>query len=178
MKMGFINSGAFWGIIIILIGVSMVLRYVFNIHFPIFRIVIACLLIFWGLRMLMGSIGSNRYYYENSTVFSNSRHSYNRSNNSYNVVFGRGELDLRNVKVEKNQRIQVNSVFGSYIIKIDDSIPIKIISNVAFGNIRTPDDTDNAFGKYTYRSSGLNEDAPFILIDANVVFGDLKVIKD
>jgi predicted membrane protein len=178
MKMGFINSGAFWGIIIILIGVSMVLRYVFNIHFPLFRIVIACLLIFWGLRMLMGSFGNSRYYNYNSTIFSNSRHHYDRSDNSYNVVFGRGELDLRNVKVDKNQKIQVNSVFGSYTIRIDDSIPVKIISNVAFGNIQTPDDRDNAFGKYTYRSSNLNEDSPYILIDANVVFGDLKVLKD
>jgi hypothetical protein len=178
MKMGFINSSAFWGIIIILIGVSMVMRYVFNIHFPIFRIVIACLLIFWGLRMLMGSFGGGRYYYESSTIFSNSRHIYNKSNNSYNVVFGRGELDLRNVKVDKNQKIEVNSVFGSYTIRIDDSIPVKIISNVAFGSIKTPDDNDNSFGKYTYRSNNLTEDSPYILIDANVVFGDLRVIKE
>jgi len=178
MKMGFINSGAFWGIIIILLGVSMVLRYVFNIHFPIFRIVFACFLIFWGVKMLMGSFGYSKYYNYNSTVFSESRHHYNKSDNSYNVVFGRGQLDLRNVKVEKNQRIEVNSVFGSYVIFINDSVPVKIISTVAFGNISTPDDNQDSFGKHSYQSSNFSDESPHILIDANVVFGDLKVIKD
>ncbi len=178
MKMGFINSGAFWGVIVILLGVSMVLRYVFNIHFPIFRIIFACLLIFWGVRMLMGSFGYNRYNNYNSSVFSNSKHNYDKSNDSYNVVFGRGELDLRNVIVEKNQRIQVNSVFGSYIIKINDSVPVKIISNVAFGNIQTPDDNNTSFGKYSFQSSNFSDSSPHIIIDANVVFGDLKVFRE
>jgi predicted membrane protein len=176
MKMGFINSGAFWGIIIILIGVSMVMRYVFNIHFPIFRIVFAFLLIFWGVRMLMGSFGISGF--QNSVVFSEANYKFDGKTDEYSVVFGKGVLDLRNTVVDKNQKIRVNSVFGSYIIRINDSIPVMIISNVAFGSIQTPDDNDSSFGKYTFRSSNYNENSPHITVDANVVFGSLKVSRE
>lgn len=174
--MGFINSGAFWGIIIILVGVSMVMRYVFNIHFPIFRLVFSLLLIFWGVRMFMGSVGISRF--QNSVVFSEANYKFDGKSDDYSVVFGKGVLDLRNTVVDKNQTISVSSVFGSYIIRINDSIPVMIISNVAFGSIQTPDDNDSSFGKYTFRSSNYNENSPHITINASVAFGSLKVQKD
>ena len=125
--------------------------------------------------MLLGSVGISN---QNAAVFSDSNYKFDGKTNEYSVVFGKGVLDLRNSFVDKNQKISVNSVFGSYIIRINDSIPVIIISNVAFGSIKTPDDNDSSFGKYTFKSSNYNENSPHIIVDANVVFGSLKVSRE
>ena len=54
MKMG---AGIFWGIILILIGLGIVIRVVFNIDFPVFKFLVAIFFIFLGLRMMFGSFG-------------------------------------------------------------------------------------------------------------------------
>ncbi|MEI6817050.1 MAG: LiaF domain-containing protein [Bacteroidota bacterium] len=176
MKMGFINSGAFWGVIIILLGVSMVLRYVFNIHLPVFRVCFAFFLIFIGVRMLMGTFGGGGR--SNTIVFSDGNYKYSKSQSEYNVVFGEGNLDLRNVTVSETETIHINNVFGNYTIRINDSVPVMVKSSVVFGEVQTPDDNNNSFGKNSYRSANYSDAVPHIIIDANVVFGDLKVIKE
>ncbi len=48
--MGFLFSDIFWGIVLILTGVSIILQLVFKINIPVFPIVIAFLLIYAGIR--------------------------------------------------------------------------------------------------------------------------------
>ena len=85
-----IFSGAFWGIVLILTGILIIIKYLFNIQIPVFRILIAALFIYLGIRMLMGNYGFGHWRnYGNSSAFTNNEFTYSPNQNNYNCVFGR-----------------------------------------------------------------------------------------
>ena len=45
MKMGFLFSGVFWGGVLVLLGISIIIKVVFHIDIPVFRVVVALVLI-------------------------------------------------------------------------------------------------------------------------------------
>ena len=59
MKMEFLASGVFWGSVIILFGVSIILNAVFGISIPVFRVVLALILIYFGIKILAGGAFHN-----------------------------------------------------------------------------------------------------------------------
>ena len=52
MRMGI---GLFIGILIILLGLSIIINVIFHIHIPIFKILFGLFLIFIGLKIIFGS---------------------------------------------------------------------------------------------------------------------------
>mgnify|MGYP003990967287 FL=1 len=52
--MPFLFSGLFWGVMLVLFGASMILRAVFNLDIPIFRIIFALVIIYFGVKLLLG----------------------------------------------------------------------------------------------------------------------------
>jgi hypothetical protein len=52
MKMATFH-GLFWGIALIILGIGLMARFIYNIHFPWFRILIAFVLIYAGLWLLL-----------------------------------------------------------------------------------------------------------------------------
>ena len=55
--MSFLSTAAFWGVIIVLIGLSIILREVFHVNIPFVRIIFGVLLIYWGVKII-----SNGFY--------------------------------------------------------------------------------------------------------------------
>lgn len=172
MKMGICN-GAFWGIILILIGVGLLLKYVFNINFPVIRTVFALLILYIGVRMLIGGWCKNTC--TNDTIFSESSSTYTVGQKEYNTVFSKGRLDLSSMQLNENTTIEVKVVFSDYEIKINPDLNYRIQSNTVFGNTSMPDNTNNSFGKFEFRGKSFNMGLPVLTINTNVVFGNLKV---
>jgi hypothetical protein len=52
VKRGILMSGVFWGSVLILLGLSVIIEHVFHINIPVFKMVFACLLIYLGIRLL------------------------------------------------------------------------------------------------------------------------------
>lgn len=52
--MNFLSSGLFWGLILVLLGLSVILKSVFHINIPLIKILLAILLIYWGITLLIG----------------------------------------------------------------------------------------------------------------------------
>lgn len=50
--MKYLKKGTFWGIILILLGISIILKGAFNIYLPVIRILFGCILIYWGGELL------------------------------------------------------------------------------------------------------------------------------
>jgi len=50
------GAGLFWGLILILIGIGIVIRVVFNIDFPVVKFLIAFFFIFIGIKILGGTV--------------------------------------------------------------------------------------------------------------------------
>mgnify|MGYP000858950611 CR=1 FL=1 len=177
--MDFLFSKLFWGTIVILIGLSIIINAVFKIDFPFFRVVISIIIIFFGLRMLLGSFGvSTKNLNQNEVVFSQA--SANPSElelkNEYSVVFGNQTIDMRSVNLEEDKEIEFNAVFGKQIIMLPKDLNVRVKASAVFGNARLPDDRQVAFGDMTYQEKSA-EGMPILYVEANVVFGQVRFIR-
>ena len=171
--MSFISSAVFWGAIIILFGLSIILREVFHIHIPFVKIIFGFILIYWGVKMIAGGFG--RTWNHNSAVFSESKMYDDGTQKEYNIIFGSGTIDLFKIENTGNRKIEINVVFGNGILILNDSIPTKVEMSSVFGSAEAPDKSVNALGKTNYMTSTYKEGEPFVFIDAKVVLGKLEV---
>ena len=173
------SMGTFWGILLILIGLSLVIKVVFNIDFPLFKILFALFLIYMGIKIITGNFKFFNFKAgKNDVVFSevNFREPF-VDGKEYNIVFGKGTLDLRNVNLNDSTslHIKLNSVFSGTEILTSEQIPVRISTEGAFCGIHYPDGNSSAFGRSEYVSHPVDTTGKCIVIDANVVFGGLHV---
>ena len=171
------------GIILILLGASALIKVVFNVDFPVLKIGFAALFIYIGIRIITGGTveffgGKND---ENSVFFGERTISSIEDGKEYNIIFGGAIYDLKNVNMEpgKNTRIKINTVFGGCKLLLNKNLPVKINSNTVFGGTSMPNGNNSAFGEAEYKSDSFAPDSSaHLFIEANTVFGGLKVIKE
>ncbi|MBN2212927.1 MAG: hypothetical protein JW723_01670 [Bacteroidales bacterium] len=172
-----INPGIFWGLILVIIGVSIILRIVFNIN--LFRVLIAVLLIITGVMLLFGSKGIFRFRSAgNQNIFGDRIvHESPRDNTEYNVIFGKTVYDFRDFQFieDKTVRARIHTIFGSSYIRINDNIPVKIKIDAAFSGATTPDGNTIVFGTSYYNTPSFRESEKHLYIEAEVVFGHLQL---
>ena len=169
--MSFVSSGLFWGAIVVLIGLTIILNGVMGIRIPIIRIVFGLLLIYWGVSMLAGA----RFGRGSTAVFSDSEIKAT-SAGKQDVIFGRGVIDLRGIVLKEGiNRYEVNTVFGASVIKLDPAMPVKVVASSAFAGVKLPDGGNVAFGESTWRSPNLKEDSTYLLVKTNVAFGGTEI---
>jgi hypothetical protein len=95
----------------------------------------------------------------------------------YNIIFGRGVIDLTAISTE-NQRTEINIVFGEGIIKVNPELPMEIKVSSVLSGAKMLDGNNIAMGEYTYRTKSYNENnAEGLLVEATVVFGKLEFIE-
>jgi predicted membrane protein len=96
----------------------------------------------------------------------------------YDIVFGKGVIDLTDVKLEKETvKKEVNTVFGAAVIKINPEMPVKIVANSAFASTKFQDGNIITFGKYTYATKSFRETEKHLLVETNAVFGSLEIVN-
>lgn len=174
--MGFIFSSFFWGAVIILIGLSIILNAVFNIKIPVFSIIIALIFIYLGLKILFGSFGIKTS--KNTVVFSSSDLKSSNKNEEYNIIFGRGTIDLTDIDLEEKQLFyEINVVFGKADVLIDPNIPLIIKVSSVFAGAHLPDGNVAAIGNNSYISPAYVKGEKFISIEMDAVFGELNIIE-
>jgi len=172
--MNFFSSAVFWGVIVILVGLSIILKAVFGIHIPFVRIIFGFIFIYWGVRMITG--GAFGFSRGNSAIFNQAHMNYDESQRDYDIIFGNGTVDLFKMEANQtNKRIEVNVVFGNGTVILNDSIPTLVEMNSVFGAATSPDKTVNAIGKTTFTTSAYKANEPYVFIKASVVFGKLDV---
>jgi len=173
-SMNFISSGTFWGVIIILFGLSILLREVFHIHIPFMKIIFGLLLIYLGVRVIAGGAWKNKT--SNTSVFAESDMKYDPIHDDYDIVFGSGTIDLFKMETPTQKRkIEVSVVFGNGTVIVNDSIPMKIEMNSVFGASVLEDKRVNALGTSYNTTSAYKEGQPYVLLETNVVFGKLTI---
>jgi hypothetical protein len=177
MKM---SSSIFWGIILILIGLSLILKVAFNVDFPFFKFLFALFLIYLGIRIFIGrdfrlfSDANDAY----TVIFSQRTINNIENGKEYNVIFGSGRFDLRNIQKPENDevKIKINTIFAGSEVLISDSIPIEIRAHTVFAGSKMPDGNSSAFGETNFIND-TNGNAPLVQIESNTVFGGFLVKK-
>ncbi len=172
-------SSMFWGGMLILAGILIVINGVFHTQIPTFRVIAAVVFVVIGIMILNGSFKWSGKVEQNTIIFSSGSMPFSSgTNNEYNIIFGSGVVQLENLKLDKgNINVKVNTIFGSGTVEISHDIPVKIMANAAFGGVRLPNERFVSFGHDTYQSENLKKDENILFIDANAVFGSLRIIS-
>jgi predicted membrane protein len=173
------GSSLFWGIILIIIGLSLIIKVLFHIEFPIMKVLFAFFFIFLGIKILMGNWGTHMFHSgPNDIVFGEANFVHeNTIPKEQNIIFGNGSIDFRKLNFNMlPAEIQVNSVFGGSEIFIKNELPIKIKVDAAFAGVSLPNGNNTVFGSAFYQTSSFDESKPYLSIKVNAVFSGLKII--
>jgi predicted membrane protein len=172
------------GIVLILLGTSAILKVAFHIDLPLLKIGFAALFIYIGIRLITG--GSFEFFGHKeddySVIFGGRTITNVEDGKEYNVIFGGGIYDLNHIVLEpgKNTHIKLNTIFGGSKILLNRNIPVTINSTTVFGGASMPNGNSSVFGSAEYSTDSIPADttANHLFIDANTIFGGLKVIKN
>lgn len=165
-----IGFGFVVGLTLTCAGVAVLLDVVFAFHLPLLRIAAAIVLIALGVRVLVHrrhreargpesgeAVLSERRFVPEGTL---------RADTRFDVVFGRGVIDLRHVDPpEEDVTVVVDAVFGSAVVKVDPAIAYDVKTSSAFGEVRLP----------PHRAAPATR--PHLHLELNAVFGACEVIE-
>ncbi|MEK7766954.1 MAG: LiaF domain-containing protein [bacterium] len=169
-------SGTFWGTLLILWGVSMIVETVFHVNIPFARIAFAFIVIAWGVQILTGwrwpGVSSS-----NRAVFSSADFGGKELQPEYAIVFGSGDVDLTGIVLDRNGgRTAVRSVFSSTVVRVDPKKPVRVRVSAAFGEASLPGGREVHLGEATWESASAKGSDRVLEIKAETVFGRLEVI--
>lgn len=172
--MNFLFGGLFWGALLVLIGLSMILKAFFKIDIPVVRLIFAIIIIYWGLQLLFGTRFSRKS--ENNVIFDNAAFEKVETGKEYNVIFGRSVIDLRDLQLsEGKSKIEINVVFGYGLIYINPDLPMKIVVSTVFAESRLPRGQVGFFGDHVYKTPAYVEGEDYLKVELDVVFGNAVI---
>lgn len=178
MRMGFLFSGLFWGIVVVFIGVSIIVKAVFKIDIPVFRIIFGLLLLYWGVRILFGVHGSDRHGNTRSAVFSEGQAApVDAVAKEYSTVFGSFQLDLRRLKLRGETRVKASAVFGSMKVVVPDGVALQIKADGVFAGVEFPEGRGSSFGSSSYLSPDYSAATNKLFLEVDTVFGSMEILR-
>jgi len=175
------GGSLFWGVVLIIIGISLIIKVVFHVEFPIMKILFAFFFIWLGIKILIGNWGTHIFKSgPDDSVFGQASFVHEHVvPKEQSIIFGSGTIDFR--KIDMNAlpaEIQINSVFGGCEVLIRKDLPIKIKVDAAMAGVTLPNDNTTVFGSAYYQSSNFDEKLPYLSIKANAAFSGLKIIVE
>lgn len=175
MKMGL---GLIFGSLLLLAGVGIIIKVVFNLDIPVFKIFFALLLIAVGIQMLVGFKWHKTFARTSpqEVIFSEATFDASHGFNEANVVFSSAVYDFTNLTPENLPRkMELSTVFGSTLIKVNKDTPLQIRADGAFAGIVLPNGNTTSFGNSIYQSPDYTPENG-LTIKVSTVFGETKVV--
>ena len=169
------TSGIFWGTLIVLWGISMIIETIFHIDIPFFRIAFACMVIAFGVRILTGSRTWGWVDTGSDAVFGNASFKGKDIRDAYSIVFGHGDVDLSEA-TSGDKRATVNTVFGASKIRVNPKQPVRVRASCAFGEVVMPDGRTSSFGETSWTSPAFKDGKDALEIKIDVAFGRAEVV--
>lgn len=173
--MKFLFTGIFFGTLLVLWGLSLIIETIFGISIPIVKVGFACFLIYSGLMLIKGI-----YEVQQQKIIFFSQESVTadeaKAQNAYKIVFGQGTIDLSNITADSDEviNIQIYTLFGKAMLKINPEIPTIVNATSIFSSVTFPDKTVISLGNYRYSSDSPAKKTK-IFVDATAVFSDFEI---
>jgi predicted membrane protein len=176
MKMG---AGIFWGAFLLLLGIAMIIKVVFQVDFPVFKVVVGIFLVMLGIKVLFGRFIIPSHHFEpEETIFSERTYDQPESGKEYTVLFAKGVYDFTNVDLSKGSfHTKISTVFGGTQVIVPRDLPVRITADAVFAGAELPDGNTAVFGSAVYESDSWSPDSVSINIKMDVVFGGVQVIR-
>ena len=174
------GAGVFWGALLIIIGISLIIRFVFSVDFPVFKVIFALFFIYLGIRILFGSFDILKFNTGQTDVLFNEKEFFNPEHNKeYNVVFGKGVFNFTDLDLsEGSVNVKIGTVFGASEIIIDRDMPVRIEADAVFSGAVMPDGNTAVFGSSSYESQSFSPDTNHLKIKLDVVFSGVEVKRE
>jgi predicted membrane protein len=174
-------SRVFWGIFIIIIGLSFILTTVWNIKLPIFRILISLLIIYVGVSLLIGAFSgkSSKSWNSDTTQFFHSAAfapDDETLSKEYTTVFGSQTINLSKLDPKRDYNLETNSIFGSTRVVVPAHFNLRVKASTAFGSVSLPDGGSAVLGDNTFVHKGNPDSAYTLFIEGNAVFGSFQLL--
>lgn len=156
-----IFGAVFWAIILIVIGVFVILKQVFNWDISIFPIIIGVILVYVGITIIAGPPKNQQ-----NNIFAGGQVTSLKSGDN-NYIFSSVILDMDDVQYEN---VEINSIFSSVKL-LTNGKSVKIESTGVFSQTLFPDKSSLSFGDRVYERDGANT----VNIETNCVFGSIII---
>lgn len=167
------TGNAMIGIIFLILGIILLMTNILGIKINIFRLFPGVFLVILGIFVLFGQFGSH-----NEIIFDKKKINVNETFTEKNIIFAEGIIDLNDIKeIEANRKVKLNVIFGSGKLILNPVIPSVIHASSVFANSELPENSVSFIGSTEYRTSDIQPGEPFLDIETNVIFGQLRVIK-
>lgn len=172
--MRFLYSGIFWGFIIILFGIGILLKSIFHINIPFFKILVGIIVIFLGISIIFNAINSRKY----TAVLGNHNFRSASFEKEYNIIFSKGNIDFNNLDFSNynGEVIKINSVFSSSEIYINKNFEYEIRASSMFGVIRMPNGENVSFGNIARLENTGKSELKKINLEVSSVFSEVKIL--
>lgn len=173
--MRFLSSGIFWGFIVILFGVGILLKSVFHVNIPFFKILIGIIVILFGVSIIFNAINSTR---RNNTVFREYNFNFGTIEKEYNIVFSKGVFDFTNFNFSNynGEFIKINSAFSKSEIYLSRNFEYEIRADSVFGVVRLPNGESVSFGNIARLENAENSGLKRINLHVSSVFSETKIL--
>lgn len=173
------GAGIFWGAFLLLLGIALIIKVVFQVDFPVFKVVVGIFLVLLGFKVLFGrTVFQNHHFEPEETIFSDKTYDNPESNKEYTVLFGKGVYDFTGVDLSNGSfHTKISTVFGGTQIIVPREAPVRITADAVFAGAELPDNNTAVFGSSVYESDNWRPDSASINIKVDVVFGGVQVIR-
>ena len=167
-------SSLFWGTILIIWGISILIKALFGIDIPVLSTLLALGLLYLGFSLLTGNTACTvkRGGYTTHTNYS---HYQESGFHKETIVFGEKTIDFTNMSPNQDTATQEYVItMASATFKINPAIPTSINVQTVMGRAQFPNNTEISVGSYHYTNS---TEKPVLHIKATVVMGSLIVVE-
>lgn len=165
--------GLFWGIALIILGAGLMLRFIYQIHFPWLRVLVAFFFVYAGLLLLLRP--GLKFFSSNLIFFSQGRMQYDENQKDYTILFGNATMDIIHITIAKTRIIEVNGIFSESVIRIGKDVNFKIKADAVFASFSGPDGNTVSFGSQNYQPPWFDAGKPYLKIKANAVLSSMRV---
>jgi len=168
-----VTGSAVSGIILVILGGVLLLANVLGIKINFFRLFPGVILLILGIVVLFGQFGGHH-----EVIFDSKKINLSEPFREKNIIFAEGIIDLNDLtELESTKKIKVNVIFGSGRLILNPEIPSVVHASSVFANLELPEKSVSFIGSTEYRTGDIQAQQPFLDIEANVIFGQLKVTK-
>ncbi len=123
------------GIVFIAIGLSIIINIIFGINLPIFKMLLAGTLIYWGIKMLLPSRYSTSYF----SAFESYQTAPSDAKENYVVSFASSVIDLAYLTQENAPKtIMIDTRFANTVVQLPKDVPLRVKANVRFSAVNLP----------------------------------------
>ena len=169
-----IFSGFFIGVVLLVIGVVLLINSIFNFNVHTFKLIVGIVIVFFGIFILFNGFGLQD---TTNIIFKEGTIRVKQVREEYNIIFASGVIDLSKIDLENEVKsIKINTIFAEGRVILNSKTPTLIRASSAFAELELGNSSLRAFGTKKYRIGDIDTDRGYLDIEANSVFGSLKII--